>query len=126
MNTLLQKAQQDKINSDVAAFLSVGGVIRELAGYGMRTEAYDPITVHRREKAKKIRAPATKKSMLAAQARKTLKTSKKVYFYIRDGRFSVRSREVTGSKLITIFTSLDQVNGFNFGRVIDDNMEGLI
>ena len=120
MNTQTQKIQQDKINADVAAFLGSGGAIQRMPDYGAKAEYFNPMTKGRKPAEKRTNKERTKKSVLAAQARKTLKMSKGAYLHVKGGCFYIRNKEMEGAELLQTFTSVTQVNGFDFGKVIEE------
>ena len=122
MNDVDQKIERDLIAEQTEDFIRNGGKIEKLAGYGLQSGVIDTIQKGREklktEKTKK--RIVYKKSILAAQARKALKTARASYLSVRDGVFYVRSKEMIDGKLIQKFESVNQVNGFDFGKVIDE------
>ena len=106
--------EQDKINQATVVFLNNGGTVKKLASYGLKTGSIDLI-----EKGKRTN---TRKGILAAQFRKTLKDSRIAYLYSKkEGGFRCLNKELKnleGVKFVRTFKSVEEVNGFDFGNLI--------
>lgn len=106
-NAISRKIAQDEIEAKKVAFFKDGGVIQEVASFGVQATNIDPV--------KKTRKPQHERTLVINQVRRCLSVSKIAYLYIKNNAFNCRKDEQEESdslKFIQSFTHIEQIKRF--------------